>query len=161
MRNADYQFFDTDVTQIIAKLRADFEAEYKKLTGNAVTVRPASVENLMICWIANVLIHERELTNYAANQNIPSRAVGDNLEALAEMFFAQERTPAVPASCTVRFFISTTRTTRRYESNGHQPNPLLGDAGGRLYPRRESVCRSPRTVPNARNRRERLGGRQH
>ena len=159
MRNADYQFFDTDVTQIIAKLRADFEAEYKKLTGNAVTVRPASVENLMICWIANVLIHERELTNYAANQNIPSRAVGDNLEALAEMFFAQERTPAVPASCTVRFFISTTRTTATLIPAGTRVTDTeqtlywetLEDAyipAGNLYVDLRVQCQTPGTGGN-------------
>lgn len=111
MRNTDYQFFNMDVTEITKNLTADYEAEYKKLTKTATSVRPASVERLLIQWLANILVHEREMENYAANQNLPSRAVGTNLEALAEMFFAQERTPAVAASCTVRFYISTERTT--------------------------------------------------
>ena len=104
-RNPDYQFFDMDVTEIASALTADYEAR----TGTIV--RAASVERLIIQWLANILLHERELTNYSANQNLPSRAEGANLEALAEMFFAQRRTPAMPASCTVRFHISTTRTT--------------------------------------------------
>ena len=104
-RKPDYQFFDMDATEIAAELTADYEAR----TGT--NVRPASVEKLIIQWMTSILLHERELTNYAANQNLPSRAVGENLEALAEMFYAQKRTPPMPASCTVRFHISTTRTT--------------------------------------------------
>lgn len=105
MRNPDYQFFNMDITRIIA----DLESNYTALTG--VSVRPASVEKLFIHWIANIIIQERELTNYAANQNIPSRAVGNNLDALAELFFNQIRAPAKKASCVTRFYISTIRTS--------------------------------------------------
>lgn len=104
-RNPDYQFFNMDATEIAAELTADYE------TRTGTNVRSASAEKLIIQWLANILLHERELENYAANQNLPSRAVGVNLEALAEMFYAQKRTPAMPASCVVRFHISTTRTT--------------------------------------------------
>lgn len=128
-RNADYQFFNMDATAIAAYLEADYIEQYKKLTKTTISVRPASVERLMIQWLANIIVQERELTNYAANQNIPSRAVGDNLEALAEMFYAQQRTPAVPASCTVRFHISATRTTATLIPAGTR----VTDVGQTLY----------------------------
>ena len=50
-RNPDYQFFDMDATQIAAALTADYEAR----TG--AIVRPASVERLIIQWMANILLH--------------------------------------------------------------------------------------------------------
>nr|WP_243152030.1 baseplate J/gp47 family protein [Pseudoflavonifractor sp. 524-17] len=56
--------------------------------------------------MAEAIVLERVLTNYAANQNIPSRAVGDNLDALAELFYTQARPQAKAATCTVRFNIS-------------------------------------------------------
>lgn len=99
-RGAEYQFIPTDPEDIIVWLTASYE----EITG--ATVQPGSPERLFITWMANVIMLERVMTNYAANQNIPSRAVGDNLDALAELFYAKERPQAKAATCTVRFTIS-------------------------------------------------------
>lgn len=79
-------------------------AKYEELTG--VTVQPGSPERLFIQWAASVIIQERVLANSAANQNIPSRAEGKNLDALAELFYTKERPGATAAACTMRFNIS-------------------------------------------------------
>ena len=79
-------------------------AKYEELTG--VTVQPGSPERLFIQWAASVVIQERALANYAANQNLPSRAEGENLDALAELFYTHERPQAKAATCTMRFTIS-------------------------------------------------------
>ena len=70
-------------------------AQYEEMTG--VAAQPASPEYLFLCWIANIVIQERVLSNYIGNQNIPSRAEGENLDALAELFLERER-PGAKAS---------------------------------------------------------------
>ncbi len=97
---SDYEFIQTDTAALVNTLIS----AYEKLTG--ITVHPASPERLFISWVADILVQTRVAINYAANQNIPSRAVGENLDALAELFYTQKRPTAKAASCTVRFSIS-------------------------------------------------------
>lgn len=104
-RNTEYEFIPTDTTQLVNQMVADYES----LTGE--TVMAASPEKLMIQWVAAIIHAERIKGNFAANQNLPSRAIGENLDALAELFYAQERTPSKPAVCTVRFYISAAQTS--------------------------------------------------
>lgn len=103
-RNSDYQFVSTDAEA----LQAQMIAAYERICG--VTVQPASPERLFIQWVASIILQERQLLNYAGNQNIPSRAVGENLDALAELFYLRERPEAQPAACTERFYISAAQT---------------------------------------------------
>lgn len=103
-RGAEYQFIPTDPEGIIVWLTA----MYEEITG--VTVQPASPERNFIQWMAEVIVLERVLTNYAANQNIPSRAVGENLDALAELFYAKRRPQVKAATCIMRFTISEPQT---------------------------------------------------
>ncbi len=100
IRNPEYQFLSTDQAEMERWLIWLWES----LSGTAV--RPASPERLVIQWAASALVQERARQNRAVNQNIPSRAEGAHLDALGELFFAQERTPAMAAVCTVRFHIS-------------------------------------------------------
>lgn len=99
-RPAEYKFIPTDPEDIVIWLTAIYE----EIMG--VTVQPASPERHFIQWMAEAIVLERVLTNYTANQNIPSRAVGENLDALAELFYAKERPQAKAATCTMRFTIS-------------------------------------------------------
>lgn len=100
MSRAHYQFIPTDPDSIVEWMTA----KYEELTG--VTVQPGSPERLFIQWAASVVIQERIMANYAANQNLPSRAEGENLDALAELFYTKERPGAKAATCTMRFTIS-------------------------------------------------------
>ena len=99
-RNPAYQFVSTDTNGIISDLIAGYELIMKS------TVRPASPEMQLIRWIAHIIIQERMLNNWTGNQNIPSRADGANLDALAELTYIRSRPEAEPATCKVRFFIS-------------------------------------------------------
>ena len=103
-RGAEYKFIPTDPEDIVIWLTAIYE----EIMG--VTVQPASPERHFIQWMAEAITLERVLTNYTANQNIPSRAVGENLDALAELFYTHERPQAKAATCTVRFTISEAQT---------------------------------------------------
>lgn len=105
MRNPEYQFLSTDQTAMETWLIELWES----ISGT--TVRPASPERLVIQWVASALLQERARENRAINQNIPSRAEGEHLDALAELFFAKERTPAKAAVCTMRFQVSESQET--------------------------------------------------
>lgn len=105
MRNEDYQFLPTDPTTI----ESDLIAQYEELTGQ--TVHPASAERQFISWVANVIIQERVMTNFVANQNIPSRAIGENLDGIGELFFQQTRPGAKSATTTERFYISESQSS--------------------------------------------------
>lgn len=100
-RNPDYQFVPMDT----AEMAAEMTAIYERMTG--ITVRPASPERLFIRWVASILLQERALLNRAANQNLPSRATGTNLDVLGQFLYNRvARPPAQAAACTVRFSIS-------------------------------------------------------
>ena len=99
-RNPAYQFVSTDTNGIISDLIEGYELIMKS------TVRPASPEMQLIRWVAHIIIQERMLNNWTGNQNIPSRADGANLDALAELTYIQSRPAAKPAACTMRFLIS-------------------------------------------------------
>lgn len=99
-RNTEFQFVSTDTDSIISALTGKYEA----LTGT--TVQPASPEQLFIRWVANILVQERVQMNYAANQNLPSRAEGPNLDALGELFYNVPRPDSQAATAMVRFNIS-------------------------------------------------------
>ncbi len=104
-RNTEHQFIPTDTGEVTALLTA----LYEQITKSAV--HPASPERLFIQYMANIIIQERVLSNYAANQNVPSRAAGENLDALAELTHIQGRPEAKPAVCKVRFSISEAQET--------------------------------------------------
>ena len=104
-RNAEYQFVSTDTGEVVELLTALYEQMTK------TNVSPASPERLFIQYIANIIIQERVLANYAGNQNIPSRAEGKNLDALAELTHINGRPDAKPAVCRMRFSISEAQDT--------------------------------------------------
>lgn len=104
-RNTEHQFISTDPGELVALITAIYE----KMTGT--TVRPASPEKQFIQFMANIIIQERVLANYAGNQNVPSRAEGENLDALAELTHIRSRPEAKAAVCKVRFSISEAQDT--------------------------------------------------
>lgn len=99
-KNPEYQFVDTSVDALASLLVQGYE----QITGEAVC--PSSPERVFIQWVASIVTHERVLTNYTGNQNIPSRADGENLDALAQLMYLPQRPPAQAAGCMQRFHIS-------------------------------------------------------
>lgn len=99
-REPEYRFVDTGADELVSLLVQGYE----QLTGG--TAQPGSPERVFIQWVASIVTHERVLMNYTGNQNIPSRAEGENLDALAELFYIRQRPEAKSAGCTQRFFIS-------------------------------------------------------
>lgn len=102
--NNEYQFVSTDSASLIASLTT----AYEKLTGR--TLLPSDPDKLFLSWVADVIIHERVSQNYIGNQNIPSRAEGENLDALGEFIYSVKRLAAQSAKCTVRFNLSAAQT---------------------------------------------------
>lgn len=104
-RNTEHQFIPTDTDSIISIA----VAMYETLTGTVV--HPASPEMQFIRWVCNIIIQERVLNNYTGNQNIPSRAEGENLDALAELTYLRERPDSKAATCKMLFSISEVQDT--------------------------------------------------
>lgn len=104
-RNPEYQFVSTDA----GELETQLVAAYEQLTGT--TAHPASPERLFIQWVAAIILHERVLNNYTGNQNVPSRASGENLDALGDLFYDKARPDPTAATCTMRFYISEPQTS--------------------------------------------------
>ena len=92
-------------------------------------MRPGSPERLFISWIEDAIIYERALNNHADNQNLPSRAEGENLDALAELFYLQPRPKPTAATCTMRFNISEARQSAILIPSGTR----VTDANASLY----------------------------
>ena len=104
MRNTDYQFVDTDSVGIEAKLISAYEHITRR------SLNPADPDRLFISWVADIITNERVNQNFIGNQNIPSRAVGENLDALGETIFNVKRPAAQDSYTTVRFHISKEQT---------------------------------------------------
>lgn len=114
-RNPEYQFVSTATDELLSALIEGYE----HITGR--TVHPADPDRLFIDWVAAIIVQERVKTNYVGNQNIPSRAEGENLDGLAELFPVQERPRATPS-----------RTTMRMTISEPQPGAILVPAGTRV-----------------------------
>ena len=95
-----HEFVNTDPEAIEAALISVYES----ITEDSVT--PSSPIRLFVSWLTDVLAQILAMVNHAANQNIPSQAVGENLDALGELYFGKTRPQAVAAGVTMRFTIS-------------------------------------------------------
>lgn len=99
-RAPEYQFFPLDEEEISRTLIAKWE----ELVGT--TVQPSSPERLFLAWVTALVLSLRAQANWAANQNLPSRAEGENLDAIGEDIYRLARPAATAARCTARFTIS-------------------------------------------------------
>lgn len=102
---SDYKFVETDSGKIISLLVENYE----RLTGR--TLLPDDPDKVFILWVALLIVQERALINFAAGQNIPSRAMGENLDALGEFIYNVKRPQAHPAEVDVRFEISAAQSS--------------------------------------------------
>lgn len=101
----DYKLVDTDSGQLLSALVEKYEALTKR------TLLPDDPDRVFISWVAWLITQERSLINYAAGQNIPSRAIGENLDALGKFIGNVSRPQAKPAEVEVRFEISAPQTS--------------------------------------------------
>lgn len=111
----EWQFVETDAASLISQLVSVYEV----MAGQGVN--PASPEMLMLRWATVAIIQERVLNNYTGNQNLASRALGENLDELGEFLYGVSRPAAQPATATERFTISEA-----------QAFPILIPAGTRV-----------------------------
>ncbi|MGN0444255.1 MAG: baseplate J/gp47 family protein [Acutalibacteraceae bacterium] len=98
-------FVSSDTSEILNELIADYEEK----TGHILNA--ADPERLFLAWVADFITRERVNQNFIGNQNIPSCASGEYLDALCEWIYSIERNPAQAAKCTVRFTIVEAQDT--------------------------------------------------
>lgn len=118
--NSDYQFVSDDIDVILS----DLTTQYELTTGR--TVMPSSPERLFLSWVASALVEAYAAINYAGNQNIPSRAEAENLDALGELFYGLTRPGATPALVTMEFHISEEQSTSVLIPAGTRVSPSEG-----------------------------------
>ena len=97
--NEQIEFVSSDVTEITE----DIAAMYTAITGRTATSGP---DRLFIQWIASVVLLGNININYAANQNLASRAEGEHLDRLGEDVFGYPRPNATYAGTQIEFTIS-------------------------------------------------------
>jgi hypothetical protein len=73
-----YQFVSQDTEEI----DADVAAIYTAVTGKT---RPTGPDLLFCQILSNIAQYNAANVNFAGNQNLPSRASGDDLDALGQM----------------------------------------------------------------------------
>ena len=103
--SGDYKFVNTDSSEIVNRLIG----RYESITGH--TIQPADPERLFLSWVADTIIKITIDQNCTGNQNIPSRAKGECLDALGEWIYSLKRKPAQASKCKMRFTISAAQTT--------------------------------------------------
>lgn len=103
--NSDYQFVSDDIDEILS----GFITQYELMTNR--TVQPSSPVRLFISWMASLFVEGYARINYSGNQNIPSRAEDENLDAVGELFFDDTRPGASPATVTMEFYITEEQET--------------------------------------------------
>jgi phage-related baseplate assembly protein len=96
----DIEFVNTDTDALVKSL----VSAYETMTGKSLA--PASPERIFILWVADILVQQRALINWAAKQNVPRFATGGYLDSLAELFKGTQRLTAQAATTTIRFTIS-------------------------------------------------------
>ena len=99
-RNPEYKFVPTSSEEYLEELIA----KYKEMTGRSLN--PADPDRLFLSWMANIIVSEKINQNYIGNQNIPSRAEGENLDYLGNYIYFTEREGARPSTCTMCFYFS-------------------------------------------------------
>ncbi len=155
MARSNFQFVDTDTDTIVARMIR----KYETIMGR--TVQPASFDMLLNRWGADVVVQVRVDINYSANQNIPSRAEDDNLDALGEIFYylAGTRPQAKVAATRIRFNISEAQptpwlipaSTRVATSDKAVYFATVKDVyvtPGEMYAEAEAVCDTPGIIGN-------------
>lgn len=97
-------FVSVDVSEITD----DIAAMYTAITGRTATSGP---DRLFIQWVASVILLGNSNINYAANQNVPSTAEGENLDLLGEMLYERARPSETYAHVQMEFTISEEQET--------------------------------------------------
>ena len=97
--SADYEFVSTDASEI----ENDVAAMYTAITGETLISGPA---RLFIQWVTSVIVLGNANINRAGNANLPSRAEGQDLDALGQLFYEQTRPTATAAGVQMQFTIS-------------------------------------------------------
>ena len=102
--SADYEFVTTNSQEIESQVAAI----YKAITGRTATAGP---DRLFIQVISAILLLCNVNINKAGNQNLPSRAEGVNLDAVAQLYFEKTRPTAQAAGVMMEFTISEAQDT--------------------------------------------------
>lgn len=114
------------VNETFESIETRMIAAWEALTGR--TMMPASPERVMVGWAAAAIAQIYEKINFAANQNLPSEATGEYLDALSELYGDFPRPEARNATVLMTFSVDSAAGSDITIPEG----TLVSDASGNI-----------------------------
>lgn len=114
------------VNETFESIETRMIAAWEALTGR--TMMPASPERVMVGWAAAAIAQIYEKINFAANQNLPSEATGEYLDALSELYGNFPRPEARNAITRMTFSVDSAAAADITIPQG----TLVSDASGNI-----------------------------
>lgn len=98
----EIQFAERDAAVISAEIISRYEAAYREATGERISLAAADPRRLFLLTIADIIVQQRNIIDFAAKQNILAYAGGDHLDHLGALLGVR-RLSARAATTTIRF----------------------------------------------------------
>lgn len=114
------------VNETFESIETRMIAAWEALTGRSMM--PASPERVMVGWAAAAIAQIYEKINFAANQNLPSEATGEYLDALSELYGNFPRPEAQNAITRMTFSVDSAAAADITIPQG----TLVSDASGNI-----------------------------
>jgi phage-related baseplate assembly protein len=125
---SDITFASKDAAEIKRDIITKFEAAFFDATGERLTLYPSDPRQLFLSTIADVIVLQRNIIDYAVKQNMLAFADGIPLEHLG-LPMSVARLPAQRAGAVIRFTLSVPQSGIMIIPSGIRVTP----GGGNLY----------------------------
>ena len=135
----EVSFIDNDTLEAMkTRMVANFESEWKRITGQEITLSPSDPNRIMLYAIALELYQDEQYIDRAGKQDLIKYSYGEFLDNLGAGRGVTRKQPA-PAETTLRFTLS---------------EKLLRHGRIRGNPRRGNLCRCEGTLHRERSGRK-------
>ena len=139
----EVSFIDNDTLEAMkTRMVANFESEWKRITGQEITLSPSDPNRIMLYAIALELYQDEQYIDRAGKQDLIKYSYGEFLDNLGAGRGVTRKQPA-PAETTLSFTLSEKRPQ------------LLCHGRIRGNPRRGNLCRCEGTLHRERSGRKR------
>lgn len=155
----EVSFIDNDTLEAMkTRMVANFESEWKRITGQEITLSPSDPNRIMLYAIALELYQDEQYIDRAGKQDLIKYSYGEFLDNLGAGRGVTRKQPS-PAETTLRFTLSEKRPAAVGIPEGAKVtdgNPqLLRHSRIRGNPRRGNLCRCEGTLHRERSGRKR------
>lgn len=155
----EVSFIDNDTLEAMkTRMVANFESEWKRITGQEITLSPSDPNRIMLYAIALELYQDEQYIDRAGKQDLIKYSYGEFLDNLGAGRGVTRKQPVPCGNNTevhsFREAACSRRHTGRNKGHGRQPQ-LLRHSRIRGNPRRGNLCRCEGTLHRERSGRKR------